>query len=206
MSTALNNRDISAYFDGELSGVRNLEVERALDSSAQAQLARYRNLGELLHGFAELEPPDSASAEIRVWQKLQRSITGIEPGVRWWKRSVVLPVPLVVAASLFVGLLVGVVGGGVISSPSVPALAQASGVDLHIQVEAQHTAELLAWLDSQQEVQQVSIQLPDSAQFQFRGEPVLARAADLRRGSSDDSVSGELQIVPLISPEESKEE
>jgi len=58
-------------------------------------------------------------------------------------------------------------------------------INVQVNVDADHTEQLLQWLNEQGHAQQVTVQLPEQAHFQLRGDPVLVRrnadrAEDLR--------------------------
>ncbi|MFO8044076.1 MAG: hypothetical protein R6U25_12810, partial [Alkalispirochaeta sp.] len=64
------------------------------------------------------------------------------------------------------------------------------------------TEQLLQWLNERQSVETVTIQLPDTAQFQLRGEPVFLRpelpGEDTMNAASDET----FDITPLEESEE----
>jgi hypothetical protein len=130
-----------------------------------------------------------------------RSFAGGYGSGAWWQRSVALPLPVIAAASaLFLVMAVGLVlNPGVLSNQyrSVAELGGTAPVSVQVQVNGNESDMLLKWLEEQNQVGNVTIQLPESAEFQLRGKPVLMRPESLQDGAED-----ELEIVPMeVSPE-----
>ncbi|MCG8478248.1 MAG: hypothetical protein MI724_04060, partial [Spirochaetales bacterium] len=127
----------------------------------------------------------------------------------WWNRSLRLPMPVaaasfvtLVALSAVVVYLIGVVDSYPRGFAEMAGVGQA--LNLQVNVDGEHTDELLRWLHQQEELDQVMIRLPDSAEFQMFGAPVLMRS-DLPVTAPDDPVDaddGILSIVPLEDIEE----
>lgn len=161
-------------------------------------------------------------ARSRVWERLQTSIAdeavasgwdrqavdtaedridgrsfagGYDSGA-WWQRSVALPLPIIAAASaLFLVMAVGLVlNPGVLSNQyrSVAELGGTAPVNVQVQMNGNESDMLLQWLEEQNQVGNVTIQLPESAEFQLRGKPVLLRPESLQEGTDE-----ELEIVPM---------
>lgn len=126
-----------------------------------------------LHSFPEA---DIEEARKRVFERLRESL---ESGnwkyrrSRWWQVELRLPVPVAAGAVVAFGLLFALLflpdGSNIADMASAP-----EEMDINVNVDAAHTAELLEWLNSQ-DVGSITIQLPENAEFSFQGEPVLMR-------------------------------
>lgn len=181
MFTSRSSADISAYWDNELPIDRRRALEERFSTDDRAVLARYEAVTKTLREDS-IEAERLSAAEFAVWQRLQRSMPTVHSRARWWRRTVAIPVPLLASTVLLLGVLIGVLGtrdtaGHAVAS--VTDLAPAgTGVDVRIQVEAENTAQLLEWLNQQNQVREVRIQLPDTGPFAFQGQPAYLRSSD----------------------------
>ncbi|WP_146049314.1 hypothetical protein [Alkalispirochaeta sphaeroplastigenens] len=162
----------------------------------ERRAARHRALEALL----AVDPPGEESckaAQERVYQQVCRTLRVRPPETPWWRQSFSVPLPLA-SAAVAVFLLAGVLAAGWVQRPSVSGdtsrgLAGLSLQDrnIHVQVhvDADRTEQFLQWLNEQGQAQQLTIQLPEQARFQFRGEPVMVRRDPAR----------DLEILPLDS-------
>ena len=160
-------------------------------------------------------------ARRRVWQRLHASIAegvenrdwdmnmagfsgdgaadhqvdgGYETGA-WWQRSIALPLPVVAAAAaLFLVMTIGLIlNPGVLSNDRTVADLQSDApVNVQVQVNGNESDMLMRWLEEQNHVGNVTIQLPETAEFQLRGEPVLMRPKSL-----PEETDNEFEIVPM---------
>lgn len=175
-----------------------------------ARRAKLRGVETLLRDSVPVDPAMVSRVQNRVRARLDASLSGSVPQSvsqrPWWDRGVTLPVPLVAAAALVIVFTAAFLaaGSGVIPGRSdvisVAERAQAAEtLNLQVQVDITETEELLRWLNQQETLETVTIQLPESAQFQLRGEPVLLRpnAPEEPRAADD-----EFDIVPLEDAEE----
>ncbi|MDA3950355.1 MAG: hypothetical protein PF508_14200, partial [Spirochaeta sp.] len=125
-----------------------------------------------------------------------RAFAGGHETGSWWQRSVALPLPVIAAASaLFLVMAVGLVlNPGVLSNQyrTVSDLGSNAPVNVQVQMNGSESDMLLRWLEEQNQVGNVTIQLPESAEFQLRGKPVL-----MRPESPDDGTDEEFEIVPM---------
>jgi len=142
------------------------------------QIHETDRISRLLHTLPE---PDMEISKERVLQRLQWTIevrNAREYRTPWWQIDVHLPLPAVVAAAAVI-LVFAYLVIGPIHRDSVTDIAHApESVDIRVHVDAEHTTELLDWLNSQ-EVGNITIQLPDNAEFSLQGEPVLLRPEQL---------------------------
>ena len=123
----------------------------------------------------------------RLDTNLARRGTGAPVGVR----------PLLVPAVVVAGVLFAV---GVFVGSRRRGFDLAAGrertVNVHVSVDAEHTDELLSWLNGQDQVGQINVSLPDQAEFRFQGAPVLLRAGRYHPAPTEGGPAGERAIVP----------
>lgn len=206
-------REYSAYLDGELGPASSKSVERAvLDGTIPDDRARtYRHIHQTLQGADPEERHATDAARLRVYARLERSIAAGARSRPWWNRSVRLPMPVAAASLVTLVALSSVIvylAGVVDSYPRGLADIARGGhaLNLQVHVDGEHTDELLRWLNQQEQLDQVMIRLPDSAEFQMFGAPVLMRS-DLAvtvpsHDSPIDSDSEIFSIMPLEDVEE----
>lgn len=205
--------DLSALLDNELPHPSAEMIEAAVGEGAldRRELHRLQRVHTLLES-PQISSDEIAAAQARVRLRLDRSLRGVyrrdlQP---WWERSVTIPMP--VAATAMVALLMFAVilasriaplGGAGASQETAGEIAQrAESLNLQVNVNGDQTEQLLQWLNERQSVETVTIQLPDTAQFQLRGEPVFLRpelpGEDTMDAASDES----FDITPLEESEE----
>lgn len=194
------DEDLSALYDGELSAPRRDEVERRIREDAPSKQT-YARIAALHTALSEAVPEETVqSAQRRVRERVQTTLTR-RVASPWWERSVSLPVPVVAAASvLFLVMTVGLIlNPGVLSNRVYTAadLAEQRSVNVQVQMNGGEGDRLMQWLEEQNQVGNVTIQLPDHAEFQLRGEPVLMRPP---YDQNDESES--FDIVPMEVPAE----
>lgn len=188
--------DISAFLDGELGPYH---ARRVAD---HPQVDRLGELRSTVRDATSVREDRIAAAQHRVYQRLERirSRSGGDTPLRWWERTVGLPAPVVATAAIVLVILTTVVTVGTLrlqEYQTVPDLAgRAEALNLQVHVDGDHADELLHWLQGQESLDTVTIQLPQSAQFQLRGEPVLMRSGQAR---SDTAADDDVEIVPLES-------
>jgi hypothetical protein len=181
------------------------DAEMIPDPARRAQL---RGVEVLLRDALPVDPAVVTRAQDRVRARLDESLSGSARGViphrSWWDRGVTLPMPVVAAAALVVMIataLVVTVPGLIPRQPDLTSVAErartAETLNLEVRVDITETEELLRWLNQQETLETVTIQLPESAQFQLRGEPVL-----LRPNAPEAPAADEFVIVPLEDAEE----
>jgi len=192
---------ISRYLDGELSAGEEQRFTAALaeDTVLQARVERMRQVQQALNVGADDRTVGAAQERVSVAlsDSLRYRYGGADP---WWQRQVSLPMPVMAAASaLFIIMAVGlIINPGVLANRYHTAgeIAGNAPVNVQVQVSGAESDLLLKWLDEQNEVGSVTIQLPEHAQFQLRGEPVFLRPSDVTDGDE------EMEIVPLEVPAE----
>ncbi len=205
---SMRMRQYSAYLDGELGPASAKSVERAVSDGTipEDRVWAYRRVHSALQANEPVDAQTVDAARVRVYARLENSISA---GVRtrpWWNRSLRLPMPVAAASVVALVTLSAVVvylAGVVDSYPR--GFAEMAGVgqalNLQVNVDGEHTEELLRWLHQQEELDQVMIRLPDSAEFQMFGAPVLLRSdltatvPDYAEPAEDDN--DVLSIMPL---------
>ncbi len=138
--------------------------------------------GDALSALLKTLPmPNVQAARGRVASRIDSTLSRRNHSYAWWKRAVAVPLPAVAAVVLVVGSLAVVTMSGFLPSTDASAHVEpdaADALDIKVHVDASHTADLLDWLN-EQDVGNVTIQLPDSATFDVLGEPVLVRPEEL---------------------------
>lgn len=133
-------------------------------------------------------------SSVRVWRRINTNIAQPRRGLRLrvgLRPSLALSL-LVPAAMFIVGLLIGSQPRGFDF-----AFGRNRAVNVHVSVDAEHTDELLSWLNGQDQVGQVNVSLPDQAEFRFQGEPVLLRSLPHRPELTADQGEGTMEIIPM---------
>lgn len=207
---------VSALLDGELSAAEEQRVRQAAvsEEAVRRRIERYTLVREALHAAApdRAGPEEISRASERVRAHIDRTIRVRPLDLPWWRTTVTLPVPALSAAAAVVVVLAGFLvfslgarGGEFTGSQAVAGeqqqprdfasvAASDRQINVQVNVDGDHTDRLLQWLNEQGHNQQITVQLPEQAQFQLRGDPVL-----VRRPPRDDT---ELTIVPLEDEEE----
>ncbi len=200
---------LSRFIDGEMLHHERDATMRRMESD-ETVIEEYRRLRRLSEVLSR--PVDgsivSAAAE-RVHQRLEwdlrreGSVKHLSFPTRWWRESVTLPIPIVSAAAL----LLIVMAVGLIVLPIVPRQEERSIADLadsrlplnvQVQVGSTESDLLMRWLNEQNEVGHVTIELPDYGEFRLHGEPVL-----IRPGFNEPSSGQEkFELVPLEARQE----
>ncbi|SIP88050.1 hypothetical protein SAMN05920897_10197 [Alkalispirochaeta americana] len=203
---------ISALVDGELPPEEEELLRRDLPrkEGLEERMIRHRALQRALSGT----PPESDlcdEAQKRVHEQVFRTLRVRPFRTPWWQQSLSVPLP-VASAAVAVFLLAGLLATGLFQGASVPGqdgsarqgLAGLSLEDrnIHVQVnvDATQTEQFLQWLNDQGQAQQLTIQLPEQARFQFRGDPVMVRrdpVHDLEILPLDEYTHGEHQLQEL---------
>lgn len=206
-SNDLTDIELSLVIDGEATPAEEQRFKEMIDQKPEytASYKRLSGLSDMLS--MDLSPEFVAASQNRVRDRLSASIRAAVPSTTytdgsWWQRSVSLPLPVIAAATvLFLVMAVGLMmNPGVLSNQEYTAghLASVRPVNVQVQVNGEESDLLLRWLEEQNQVGKVTIQLPDHVEFQLRGEPVLMRPGD----SSPEFDEDALEIVPWEAPTE----
>ena len=198
---------ISLYFDMELPSPWKEKMEAHLKScpKCQAELARYRQLGESLK---DLNEESIQAASQRVWKKLgttefvsesivykkyNNALYGNRKGL--WRKSINLPLPVAVAALLAIvfSLVFTFMRSGNTTNDAVAIMPEqlnpiaqewsstVMGDDLATFFPAMDMEFLLQQIINQNEGDFVIVRLPENRRFSRAGQPTLINAADYSR-------------------------
>ncbi len=201
------DRIVSALLDRELSDAEMERVSAAVEDNEDLRLCleRYRSVRRIVQSAA---PPAPDPAEIeaaarRVREHVERTVRVRPMHPPWWRVSISVPVPVLSAAAAVILMVAVTATALIIRGDGTPASeppglaglgASDRQINVQVNVDADHTERLLQWLNEQGHTQQITVQLPEQAQFQLRGDPVL-----IRREPAD---AGDLEIVPLEDEDE----
>lgn len=210
--------ELSALLDGELSPGATRVLSDALNQDAhqQSEYARIRDIHAMMTSHP-VSAEQVSTAQDRVRVRLDRSIHAVHHRDQrpWWERSIAIPLPMAATAMVAVLIFAGIFASQR-SSAAIPdsintaqttADTVADSVNVQVNVNGDQTEQLLKWLNERQSVETVTIQLPDTAQFQLRGEPVFMRP-DLpgeyqtTEAYADAGDGAALDITPLEGTEE----
>ncbi|MEX2444733.1 MAG: hypothetical protein WD492_14095 [Alkalispirochaeta sp.] len=205
--------DLSALLDNELPPRSARMLEDALQNGTRAPHEFDRI--EKIHSFLtsqETSAEEIAAAQERVRVRLDRSIRAVHHRDQrpWWERSVTIPMPVMatamVAVMMFAVILASrIAAPGASGSPQQTAgtiADRAESVNVQVNVNGDQTEQLLRWLNDRNSVETVTIQLPDTAQFQLRGKPVFMRPELPGERASEPTADDTFAITPLEDPEE----
>ncbi|MFP4152067.1 MAG: hypothetical protein ACLFR8_07470 [Alkalispirochaeta sp.] len=193
---AYDGATVSRYLDGELPVHEEDRFTAALETDAGLRntVEQMRRVTGILG--TDIDPGTVQAAQNRIAAALAETLRyRYRAPVPWWQRQISLPMPVMAAASvLFIIMAVGlIINPGILANRyyNVGDVAGNNPVNLQVQVSGAESDLLLNWLDEQNDVGSVTIQLPEDAQFQLRGEPVFLRP------SAADTDEDDLEIVPL---------
>lgn len=175
---------LSAYVDGELSKEDTQAVEAHLKECPICAriVSRYLKIREHLQDKTQdqlLLETDIEFAKQRIAFELERYRKTAHP---FWNKKV--GIPWVAAAASFAFIL-----GGIFSYVLLPPKSSKtmsfleSHPSLNVTISVKNTKQLLDILNSQQGIREITIQLPENPQFEFRSEPVFIRASEYNRST-----------------------
>ena len=127
----------------------------------------------------------------RIRRRLDTNLARRGAGVSVGVRPLLVPAVVVAALLFAAGVFVGSQRRGFDL-----AAGRERTVNVHVSVDAEHTDELLSWLNGQDQVGQINVSLPDQAEFRFQGAPVLLRASRHHPAPTEGGPTGENAIVP----------
>jgi hypothetical protein len=170
---------LSAYFDDEVPSPWKKTIEEHLTEcrSCADAVSGYRLMKDFLHQ-AEAEI-DTAAVKMRVGERL-RAMPRMK--IPLWRRrfSVSFTAALAAAALVFgagVSMTIALRGAGI---PG-PDLAVGQAKPLDVTVKVKDIGQLLDILNRQHAIREVTIQLPETKNFEFRGEPIFLRETEYTR-------------------------
>ena len=197
---------ISLYLDGELPSPWKEKMASHMESCPQCRtvFSRYSSLEKTLQAEPEsLLKTVQERAQERIWEKLNAPalvIRSTESGTgadkekniirpferKIWNRGITLPLPVAAAAAAMIIIafvaLVNIRNGS--QNQAVP-MAAAIGLDDYGTVPIHDMNEVINYLASQDNGDQMVIRLPETRRFSRSGEPALINAADYSRTRSN---------------------
>lgn len=200
----LTDTALSRYLDGEMLPHERARTEERIRKEPDTEhlYRRFETLSTVLTEAPTDSLVGSASERVRrrlEWELARHHVAESRgPSFAFWHRSLSIPFPVVAAASV----LLLVMAVGLIVSPIIPSSSGRTVADfadsrapVHVQVQmgGSESDMLMRWLEEQDSVGHVTIQLPEHAEFRLRGEPVLIRPDFLDQPSEEE----EYEIVPL---------
>lgn len=178
---SISRIDISAYLDGEMSPTEQDRLRREIEADAEisAEVRRLAAVDAVLRrDRSSVLKREVRDAQDLVRARLQTSTRGLTIHRPWWETEIRLPVPIAVAATAAFLLMtvMFVLQSNRVVPTNAGALAAGEGtVNVQVNVDGDDTDALLAWLNRQETFNNVTIQLPEQAEFQLRSAPVLMR-------------------------------
>lgn len=195
----VEKHEISAWLDRETGPLEERRIGAALSGDPELQAERVRlEMVRTAVGSTTAIPFDIGEAQARVRHQLTRTLAS-RPARSWWRRQLVMPVPTAIASAVAIVVLAGLALQGALpgraetgerSSNVADLIGEGRSLNLQVNVDGAQTEGFLRWLDQQEKLQTVTIQLPTTEAFQILGEPVIRRR--LPEGSGE-----EFEIVPL---------
>lgn len=201
--------DISAYLDGEMSPVVCDRLRREIgehDELARESTRLKEVRRRLREDRGTVLEEDILEAQARIGTRLEQSTRGLRIRKPLWESDVRVPVPIAAAATVAFLMMTAmfVLQSNRTMRPEAGSIASGEGtVNVQVNVDGEDTDALLAWLNKQETLNNVTIQLPEQAEFALRGAPVLMRRNETGDGYSPvpplhtSDRNDEWQIVPL---------
>ncbi|MFQ3621045.1 MAG: zf-HC2 domain-containing protein [Spirochaetales bacterium] len=178
---------LSMYVDGEVTQEDGIAITSHLEtcSNCAGIVNRFIKIRKVLLHIGETLAENTPARETQMEQELigagQRISRELERYRRvprpFWQKQVPLTW-LATAAS--VAFLLGGALSVTLLHPRVSENSFNQPQTLNITIKVRNMQQLLEILQHQQGVKEITIQLPDTPQFEFRSEPVFIRAADFR--------------------------
>jgi hypothetical protein len=175
---------LSIYFDGELPSPwkEDMEVHLSRCPECRAKLEQYRKLSAFIAG----DRRDLSVERERVWLNPGKAVSGQRfgnsGGRRFWRQSVTVPLPAVIAAAaLLVATFTLAVANYAVkrTAPDTGTVA-AAGISLDVQeiVPVSDMDSFLQYLGNEDSTDFMIIRLPETRSFSNPGQPTIIKAAD----------------------------
>ncbi len=171
---------LSIYIDGELSkeAMEAVSAHLAECPACEGAVSEYRRVQERLRG-EPLPEPDVDSIKKRIAVELEHYRRTPHP---FWTRKV--RIGWVAAAASFAFILGGAFSYTLLRPKSLDATSfLESHKSLNVTINVKNMKQLLDILNYQQGIREITIQLPENPQFEFRSEPVFIRASEFNRST-----------------------
>ncbi len=181
-----DNSILSAYLDDEVPSPWKEQLSERIENDPTL-MRRYAGLEAVRTAMRSVPEPDFEESKERVWKSIASA--GLKPPTpQIWRRRVVLPVPLVAAAALVVVVFGSLFTYREFFDRRADAVARdissfhSGDLSVMLNVDDGGVEQLLQWLNAQQQITEVKIQLPDTPRFEIIGEPELLKVSDPQRG------------------------
>jgi hypothetical protein len=179
---------LSLYIDAELPSPWKEKLEAHLQEcpGCRDRLEQFRSLSQELNGDAGTLNTAIDAAKDRVWETLaapRRPYLRPAPA-RFWGRSVLVPLPLAIAAAavLILGFGMLLFRQTPVNTPQEGTMAAgygSTGLGMEMQtIPAADMSGILQYLGNDDTADIVIIRLPESKSFMSLGEPAIIKAAD----------------------------
>ncbi len=172
---------LSIYVDGELSKEAMERIAAHLETcSACAEIViKYRRVRELLRKDSLTHEPDVEPIRKRMAIELERYRRVPHP---FWTRRV--RIGWIAAAASLSFILGGVCSYTILRPRSADTVSFLdSHKSLNVTINVKNMKQLLDILNYQQGIREITIQLPENPQFEFRSEPIFIRASEYNRST-----------------------
>jgi hypothetical protein len=184
---------LAVYLDGELPSPWKEEMEAHLDNCAEcrAKLEQYRRLSAFITG----DRKDLSAARDRVWLELGKTAgaAGLGRGVnvpgrgrRFWRQSVTVPLPAILAAAALLVLTFTLAVTNFTVRKTAPAeTTVAAGINVDVQelVPISDMNSFIQYLDNEETPDFLIIRLPETKSFSNPGQPMIIKASDYSRST-----------------------
>lgn len=175
---------LSAFIDGEVENPWKGEIERHLEvcTTCREKVVLYRRMSVLLE---EDKEPDFRSSMTRVQVAIESaSRTAKKIVVPFWKRRILIPVPIAAVAATVL-ILIGTVF--TVTTASNKAVRNNSNnaviTERPVANQDDELATIIKLMENKDFNNEVIIQLPEGSNFSMWGEPKILRAKDLKRSN-----------------------
>jgi hypothetical protein len=178
-----DKQTLSAYFDNELEKpFHELVAVHVGDCGrCKSEVDGIESVSGYLHSGPE---PDFEQSKARVREKLENRLPP-EPSPNFWNKKIAVPIPMAMAGAVLFFLLVG--GIFVVFNRTNGYTSEVSAVA----AEESRQAEILMtdlemvtrYMESHNDIIEVTMQLPEESRFYFSGEPKLIREQDFKNSS-----------------------
>ncbi len=181
---SLDEKLLSAYFDGEIPSHFREKLEKEIETSPDAlkRLQSYRELKAMLG--READEPDFEESKKNVWDRIQkRPVRRKEPALL--KRRVSLPLPLAAAAAVLIVFLAGAFTYSLsLKTPELKQIAFSEDRNIGFTLKVEDLEQLIDILYEKNMLPEITIELPEAPQLQFYGKSEILRATDFSNRQS----------------------
>lgn len=166
---------LSAFFDDELEKHFSDRIKEHISHCPKCR-EQMGSFGEVSSYLQTIPEPDFERSKYAVWHRLQETKEMHNNG-RFWRRTIAIPMPLVVASGAFFVIVMSVFlllfSFNMRYNNTVSFLAR--GEVQNTEVFMADLEKVNRYLESQNEIIEVNMQLPKQTQFIKGGEPQLVR-------------------------------